>query len=71
VEGVSPTKHYKEENTMKTTLKGRKLVIEVTLTEEEARKLSSTGKTRIAYSSGGFIAIGDNLKANLTVISPK
>lgn len=56
---------------MKTSLKGRKLVIEVELTPEEQRKLSSTGKSKIAFSSGGFTAIGKELKVNLTVISPK
>lgn len=56
---------------MKTTLKGNKLVIEVELTPKEQRKLSSTGKSRIAFSSGGFASIGKDLKVNLTVISPK
>jgi hypothetical protein len=71
VEGVSPTKNIRRYVNMKTSLKGNKLVIEVTLTKEEERRLSSTGKSRIAFSSGGFTAIGKDLKINLTVISPK
>jgi hypothetical protein len=55
---------------MEATLKGNKLVLSVDL---ETGKLSSTGKSTIRYSSGGFQPIpgGNGMKLNLTVIDKK
>jgi hypothetical protein len=55
---------------MESTLKGNKLSLAVDL---EPGKLSSTGKSTIRYSSGGFQPIpgGNGLKVNITVIEKK
>lgn len=55
---------------MEATLKGSKLTIVVDL---ETGKLSSTGKSTIRYSSGGFQPIpgGNGMKVNITVIDKK
>lgn len=54
---------------MKATLNGKKLTLELDLKEHP--QPSSTGKTLIAYSSGGFVAIDNGYKVNITVTAPR
>ena len=57
---------------MEITQNGDKLVITVILTPQDKAALSSSGKTRIAFSSGGFTGVsGRDIKVNLTVTYPK
>ena len=49
---------------------GNKMVITADLTPAEMAPLSSTGKNRVLYSSGGFKVAGGH-RINLTVIPAK
>jgi len=54
---------------VKTQLNGKKLTIELELSSNP--QPSSTGKTLIVYSSGGFAAIDGGYKINITIITPR
>ena len=49
---------------------GNKLLLEVEVAPEAQARLSSTGKSKIAYSSGGFKS-AEGLKINFTAIYPQ
>ena len=51
-------------------VKGNKLVIEVELTPEDQAPRSSTGKSKIAASSKGYVGVpgNDKLRVSLNVI---
>ena len=57
---------------METKIVGNDLVITVPLTPREKSPLSNSGKTRMAYSSGGFIGVpGTDIKVSVNVTYPK
>jgi hypothetical protein len=63
--------HYqnKEVRVMNVKRNGNKMVIEIELDPEGWP--SSTGKSLVVFSSGGFVPVDEELKVNLTVIKKR
>ncbi len=53
---------------MKTKKDGNKLIIELQLQDEKTAPLSRTGRSRVAYSTRGFIPVDEKTAINLNVI---
>lgn len=54
----------------KITREGNKLILEVEDVTALTGTLSSTGKSEILASTGGYMPLGDGLKVSATLIKP-
>lgn len=55
---------------METKLSGNKLTVTVELTPEKDAPRSSTGKSKVLYTSKGFVEV-EGVRVSLTVINGK